>query len=139
MVKMYEVFEHTADIGLRVAAPDLPELFAEAGRGLFSLIVENLEDVRAVEATHVELEESNLSFLFFDWLKELLYRFETEKLLLSRFEVRVEDGRLQADATGERIDRARHHLDHEVKAITYHGFKVEQRDGGWIAEVIVDI
>ena len=36
-------------------------------------------------------------------------------------------------------DRDRHILDHEVKAITYHGLKVEQNDGGWLAEVIVDI
>lgn len=138
MVKMYEVFEHTADIGLRIESPDLPTLFAEAGRGLFSLIVENLDDVREVETTHVELEEPDLGFLFFDWLKELLYRFETEKLLLARFDVRVEGSRLEGDAFGERIDRSRHRLDHEVKAITYHGFKVEQHDG-WIAEVIVDI
>jgi SHS2 domain-containing protein len=30
-------------------------------------------------------------------------------------------------------------LEHEVKAITYHGLKVEPADGGWLAEVIVDI
>ena len=29
---MYEVFEHTADLGLRVRAGNLPELFAEAAR-----------------------------------------------------------------------------------------------------------
>ena len=30
-------------------------------------------------------------------------------------------------------------LDHEVKAITYHGLQVEQTADGWLAEVIVDI
>jgi SHS2 domain-containing protein len=30
-------------------------------------------------------------------------------------------------------------LGHEVKAITYHGLRVERADGGWLAEVIVDI
>ena len=43
---MYEVFEHTADVGLRARAGDLNGLFAEAGRGLFSLLVENLDVVR---------------------------------------------------------------------------------------------
>jgi SHS2 domain-containing protein len=38
-------FPHTADAGLRVEAADLETLFAEAGRGLFSLIVSNLDDV----------------------------------------------------------------------------------------------
>ena len=31
-------------------------------------------------------------------------------------------------------------MDHEVKAITYHGLKVEQTGANaWLAEVIVDI
>ena len=33
----------------------------------------------------------------------------------------------------------RHRLLHEVKAITYHGLRVEPAAGGWLAEVIVDI
>ena len=37
---MYEVFEHTADLGLRVRAANIETLFAEAGRGLTSLIVD---------------------------------------------------------------------------------------------------
>jgi len=136
---MYEIFEHTADIGLRVTAPDLPTLFAEAGRGLFSLIVENLEDVQAVDRLRIALEEPELAFLLFDWLKELLYRFDTEHLLLARFDVRISDGSLEAEVSGERVDPRRHRLDHEVKAITYHGLKVEQTGGGWLAEIIADI
>jgi SHS2 domain-containing protein len=37
------------------------------------------------------------------------------------------------------MDESRHEMDHEVKAITYHGLKVEQTVDGWYAEVIVDI
>jgi SHS2 domain-containing protein len=42
-------------------------------------------------------------------------------------------------AWGEPLDRARHVLEHEVKAITYHGLRVEKIADGWLAEVIVDI
>jgi SHS2 domain-containing protein len=136
---MYEVFEHTADIGLRITAPDLAGLFAEAARGLFSLIVENLEDVRDREHVRVELEEQDPPLLLLDWLRELLFRMDRDHLLLARFEVKLEGARLEAEASGERIDPERHRLDHEVKAITYHGLKVERTDGGWLAEVIVDI
>ena len=44
---MYETFEHTADLGLRIRAADLPSLFADAGRGLFSIIVADLDQHRA--------------------------------------------------------------------------------------------
>src|SRR5689334_13740816 len=99
---MYETFEHTADLGLRIRAPDLDTLFAEAGRAL-------------------------------------LYHFDAEHLLLSRFEVRVHEGGLEGRAWGEPLDRSRHELGHEVKAITYHGLCLRPEDGGWLAEVIVDI
>ena len=46
---------------------------------------------------------------------------------------------LTATAWGEELDRDRHVLSHEVKAITYHGLKVEQDADGWQAEIIVDI
>ena len=46
---MYEFFDHTADIGMRVRATDLNELFAEAGQALFAAIVANLDDVKPVQ------------------------------------------------------------------------------------------
>jgi SHS2 domain-containing protein len=53
--------------------------------------------------------------------------------------VKLDDAGLSATARGEPWDPDRHELDHEVKAITYHGLKVEQEAGGWLAELIVDI
>lgn len=162
---MFEVFEHTADLGLRVQAQQLDDLFAEAGRALFSVIVENLHEVQPRQSYPVQLQENTLEYLFFDWLDTLLYLFDAKKLLLREFEVQVmqsaqdasetgpggrEPGltnphspagmwKLTATVRGEPLDRTRHQLDHEVKAITYHGLKVERTADGWLAEVIVDI
>lgn len=136
---MYEVFEHTADVGIRVRAASLDELFADAGRGLFALIVENLDDVRPVQSRLFRVEGKEREYLLFDWLNELLFTFDTEHLLLSRFEVAVIDSGLTATAWGEVMDPSRHRPDHEVKAITYHGLKLEPTEEGWLAEVIVDI
>jgi SHS2 domain-containing protein len=136
---MYETFDHTADLGLRIRAPDLDALFAEAGQALFSVIVEDLTSVEPKQRLEFRLEGDEREFLLFDWLKELLYRFDSEHWLGSRFEVHVSQNGLEASAWGEPLDPARHRLLHEVKAITYHGLKVEQTRDGWLAEVIVDI
>ncbi len=40
---MYEIFEHTADLGIRVCAGSLDELFADAARGLFAVMVANVD------------------------------------------------------------------------------------------------
>jgi SHS2 domain-containing protein len=136
---MHETFEHTADLGLRIRAADLDTLFAEAGQALFSAIVEDLATVRPERAVEVRLREVDRELLLFDWLKELLYHFDAEHLLFGKFEVKIDGDSLTATAWGEPLDRARHTLEHEVKAITYHGLSVEKIDGGWEAEVIVDI
>ncbi len=137
-----EYFDHTADVGLRVRAADLDNLFRTAAEGLFDLIVANRPDVTTFESERVDLEADGVADLLFAWLSELLFRSETGHRLYARFDVAVLGGgrSLRAEVGGEAIDRDRHVLDHEVKAVTRHAFRVEpEADGTWIAEVILDI
>ncbi len=136
---MYETFEHTADLGLRITAPDIESLFIEAGRGLLSILVENPKDVRPQQTIEFEVPGTELDYLLFDWLTELLYCYESRRLLLCEFEVTRDNRGLLAKARGETVEPNRHSLSHEVKAITYHQLIVEQSTDGWTAEVIVDI
>lgn len=136
---MHETFEHTADLGLRIRAADLDTLFVEAAQALFSTIVEDLATVQPAQRIDIQLEGDDREFLLFDWLRELLYHFDAEHLLFGKFTVQVRDDGLTASAWGESLDRNRHTLEHEVKAITYHGLRVEKINDLWEAEVIVDI
>ena len=136
---MHETFEHTADLGLRIRAADLDTLFVEAAQCLFGTIVENLATVRPLQKIDVQLQGDAIDYLLFDWLRELLYHFDAEHLLFGKFEVHVREDALTASAWGEPLDRARHNLEHEVKAITYHGLRVEKVGDEWEAELIVDI
>jgi SHS2 domain-containing protein len=136
---MFETFDHTADLGLRVRSDSLNGLFEETGRALFSTIVEDPATVQALEQTSISITGRDHEYLLFDWMKELLYRFDAEHQLFSRFNVRLDASGLAADVWGERLDLGRHVLNHEVKAITYHGLKVERTAEGWLAEIILDI
>lgn len=136
---MYETFDHTADLGLRIRSGDLNTLFNEAGQALFSVLVEDLNTIELRQTWTVHLTGDNLEFLLFDWLRELLYLFEAEQLALGRFDAQVQGNTLEATAWGEPLDPSRHLLLHEVKAITYHHLQVQQTPDGWLAEVIVDI
>src|SRR5262245_29759606 len=137
----FEVFEHTADIGLRVEAASLEELFVEAARGAFALVVENPDAIQLRQSIVIELEAEDVEGLFVDWLRELIYRFETDHLLLREFDARLSDEsrRLRAECRGEVADWSRHLPDNELKAVTYHGLRVAKTPGGWEAEVIFDI
>lgn len=136
---MYETFEHTADLGLRIRADDLNSLFAEAGRALFSIIVENPEDIRTVEEIPFTINVIDVEELLHDWLTELLFTFHVHRRLLVKFDVNIQASGLTAIAHGEKIDLKRHEINLEIKAITWHGLKVVQSPTGWMAEVIVDI
>ena len=136
---MYETFDHTADLGLRIRAADLDTLFTEAAQAMYSVIVTDLTSVRPVVRREFSLPPDERELLLFDWLKELLYVWDSEHLLFGRFEVHIGDQGLTGVAWGEPLDPARHQLEHEVKAITYHGLRIEQDGDAWLAEVIVDI
>lgn len=136
---MHELFEHTADLGLRVRAADLNTLFEEAGVCLFSAVVDDLGVVRPNEPRAFAIAGTDREYLLYDWLRDLLRTADEEHLVFCRFQVTVSDDGLTATAWGEPLDPARHQLAREVKAITYHELKVESTADGWLAEVIVDI
>jgi SHS2 domain-containing protein len=138
-LSMFETFDHTADLGLRIRAGDLNALFAEAGRALLSLLVSNPDAVMPKDARAVGVAGRNREDLFVDWLAELLFLFESDKFLASRLEAAVDDEGARGAVWGETYDPARHTLAHEVKAVTYHALKVENTESGWLAEVILDI
>lgn len=136
---MYEFFEHTADVGLRVEAPGLPQLFAEAGQALFAVVVGDLERVVPRCERTIALEADGLEDLLHDWLTELLVLLDVDRLVLCQFDVSLSGSRLSAVVRGEPADPARHDLREEVKAVTYHGLGVERISSGWRAEVILDV
>lgn len=140
---MFETFEHTADLGLRVRGESLSELFAEAAVGMTSLIIADVSTVADAEQRTFELNSPNLEYLYFDWLSELLFAFEVDGWLSAKAEVVVEGNSLRGVVCGESFSEDRHRRSHEVKAVTYHELSVQQREQSgrqfWIAEVIVDI
>ena len=121
---VYELFEHTADLGLRVAAPDPNALFREAAEGFFSVIIEKIPRRGTPERLEFHLEADRLEFLFVDWLSELLYTFDTRRVLLDSFNVDVRGTTLTATALSQPFDEANDPLLHEVKAVTYHALRV---------------
>ena len=136
-----EVFDHTADVGLRIKGDDPADLFRTAAEGLFDYVVANRQEVRVDRTEVVNLRADSTADLLIGWLNELIFRSETRHVLFTRFEVNLSDDGLALEATigGEPIDRDRHVLDHEVKAVTHHGVRLGREGTGWVAEVILDI
>jgi SHS2 domain-containing protein len=81
-----------------------------------------------------------LEWLMVDFLSRLLHLFALEKFLIAAVQVaRADESSLQAEVTGETYDPARHHLGHEVKAVTYHQLRVARRGRRWTGRVLLDL
>jgi SHS2 domain-containing protein len=136
---MFAVFEHTADLGIRVEASTLPEALADAARGLFTVIVGDLGQVQPLVEETFTVPGSDPTWLLYDFLGELHAAFEVRRMLFREFRVTITDDGLAATATGERYDPTRHVLAHEVKAITQHALAVDRGPNRCTATYIVDI
>jgi len=133
----------TADIAFEATGRDLPELFTAAADATMNVMIDNLNAIEPRETRQIELSNENIDMLLFDFLQELIYFKDAERLLLRIREVQIDEKEdaysLNATAAGESLDPARHRQRADVKAVTLHNFQVERIDGGWKARVLLDI
>ena len=135
----YELFEHTADLGLRVRAPSLERLCVEGAHGLTSVLVVTPEAVRGRETHPIALVNDDAAALWREWLAELVFLFAVRGFVVASCNVAIRAGRLAAELRGEPFDEGRHGRGHEVKAVTYHALRVVEDAEGWLGEAILDI
>jgi len=138
-MKRYELFDHTADIGLIAFGKDLLEAFSNAAYGMFSILTDTSK-VSEKERFDLQISADNAEDLLVAWLDELLFRYETERIVCNRFVIdKMDDKSLHATCFGEKVDPARHEIKSEIKNVTYHQLKIEKTDDGWQARVIFDV
>lgn len=138
-MKKFEVFDHTADIGLIVYGENLKSLFENAGEAFFNIITD-LNHVSTKIWKRVELNQENLERLIVAWLTELLFLHEVEGLLFKEFMVEsIGNSELKARVGGEEFREGFHIIKTQVKAVTYHQIEVKKENAFWKARIILDL
>jgi SHS2 domain-containing protein len=134
----FEFIDHTADIGIIAYGNSVEEVFVNAAYGMVSLIAD-LEKIAEVMSHEVIAEAPDQEELLVTWLNELIYLFDAEGLIFSRFKiVDLRQRYLRAMAYGEKVDPSRHNLKAPVKAATYHQLRLE-KGGDFRARIILDV
>jgi len=135
----YRIFDHTADLGVEVTGATLEELYAGAALALFDLLTD-LSSVRAGVAREIVVSGEDPADLLVNFLREILYGWNGDGFLMKSCLIReVKPQRLKALLRGEPFDPARHRIQQEIKAVTYHQASVEKMGDGWVARVIFDV
>lgn len=143
---MFEIIDHTADIGIAAYGKDLKEAFSTAAYAMFNIIAE-LDTVEEHTCYPVEVSASDTKNLLVAWLNELLYFSDVEYMLFKKFEIlHLDDTTLKAHVYGEKIDLTRHQMKTPVKAATYHMLELqngamtrEKQEYNYRIQVLLDI
>lgn len=135
----FEMVDHTADLGVVLAAESLSDLFAAAGAVLAELLYDP-DPVEETETREVALEAASSEELLVRWLNELLYIREVGEFLWKTVEVEAgEETRLAATLHGEVFRPGKHVPRGGLKAATYHQLRISREGDAWSARIIFDV
>jgi SHS2 domain-containing protein len=141
----FEYLDHTADAAVRLRCADAADLFRDATLAVLGIFLDSQESrpVEPVIADPVDLESEDGEALLVDYLNELIFRFDTRRLLPASLVVTEvslgKPSRLKGEVRGEIMDPRKHLLKTEIKAATFHGLQIRELPSGLEAEVVFDL
>jgi len=130
----FEELEHTADLALKVHGHSLEEIFANAARGMFSLMAD-LDDLAPSVSREVHLEAPDRESLLVDWLNELLYLHEVEEEIYTRFEIEA----LSPTVLSAIVWGAKMTSKLTIKAATFHDLEIRETEDGYLTTIVFDV
>jgi len=143
-MKPYRIIDDVAiaDIAFEIYGNKVDELFENAALALFEQSAD-IATIKGSKTRSIDINSESLDTLLFDFLSELLYLKDAEQLLGKSAKIHIAQDKsaytLQAKIIGDVIDQNTHTLKSDIKAVTYHMFKIEETPKGWVAFVVVDI
>jgi|TARA_B100001964_G_scaffold242488_1_gene317506 SHS2 domain-containing protein len=143
-MKKYKILEDVAiaDIAFEIYGKNLNELFENAALAIFEESAD-LKNVKEKEKKTIKIDSDKIEDLLFDFLSEILFLKDTFSILFKKSNVKITEKEekfyLDAKLSGEKINREKHELKNDIKAVTLHMFKVEKTKKGYKALVVVDV
>lgn len=130
-----------ADVAFQAEGKTLPELFESAGMAVTNTMVKDLKKVKPRTTKTIKVKADSIENLLFNFLQEIIFLKDAKLLLLSKFNVKVDEKNktLTAKASGDKLNPKKHELLVDVKAVTMHNFEVKKEKNKWIARVILDV
>ncbi|MBI5680111.1 MAG: archease [Methanobacterium sp.] len=139
--KKFEFFDVTADVGYNAYGNNLEKAFENAALAMFEVITDTSK-VKPKIKKEIKIESEDEYALLYDWLSEFLVILDSEFLVFSKFNVKIESKGngylLEGTAWGKEFDTSIHEIRAEVKAVTYHLMDIKKEDGVKV-RVILDI
>ncbi len=129
-----------ADVAYEASSTTLNGLFEASALGLTDVMVDP-RTVKAREERTLRLSSETTDRLLYDFLTELIIIKDIDSMLFKSFRVSLgkDSKSLVCVAAGESIDRERHALRNDAKAVTMHMFGLRRSGRAWKATIVLDI
>jgi SHS2 domain-containing protein len=129
-----------ADVAYEASSGSLKGLFEACALGLMDVMVDT-RSVKARQKRTLRITSKDTDRLLYDFLSELILIKDVDSLLFKSFHVSLgkESRSLVCVAAGEEIDRERHSLRNDAKAVTMHMFGIRHNERTWKATIVLDI
>ena len=138
-MRYYKLLEHTADLGVTAWGGSIKDLFINSACAMYD-IISDIQFVDPLIPFHVKADGLDKDELLKNWLSELLYYFHVKNMLLGKFDIEhISDNNIISLVSGETIDKKRHSLKHEIKAVTYHNLKITKKGNRFQTDIIFDV
>ena len=134
----WEHFPHSSDVGIRGKGNTLEEAFEMAAKALTSVITD-LELVNPKECVAVTCDSPGPDYMLYDWLNLIIFEMDTKGMLFSKFEVSLWGTLLKGKLWGEKVDLGKHHPRVGIKGATFTELKVEEKDGQFMVQCVLDV
>jgi SHS2 domain-containing protein len=132
----FEYVPHGGEVGLRVRGATVGEVLREAALGLSGLLLPAGAGDAPEASRDIHLTAPDRGTLLVDWLNELLFLADRTRWVPARLEIHgASDRHVDATARGPVLPQS----PALVKAATWHGLRFEPTDGGYEAEVLLDV
>jgi SHS2 domain-containing protein len=131
-----------ADVAFEARGKTIEEMCESAAKALTNSMVSDLKAIESKKTINVKVESKDEERLLHDFLQEIIFYKDAENLIFNEYSIRVvksEKGYiLEAEMKGEDINMEKHDLVVDVKAVSWHRYKVEKKEE-WKAFVILDV
>jgi SHS2 domain-containing protein len=133
----FEYLDHTSEAKFRAYGKSKEEAFSNAALALFNLLLDT-EKVKDVKEHTVQVKANDDKELMFDFLDKLIFLQDVEGFMLHKVKtLTIKENKLEAVLSGDHYNNYETHG--EVKAPTYNDMEIEEKNGKWVIQVVVDV
>jgi len=142
MNKDFEILPHPSDVRVRAFGKTKEELFTNAMKGMSAVLQSRAISNSKQAIRNIKMKSVDFNALLVDFLSEVLYLIQTNKeiyneIKFEKFGPSTSSGQiaLEAELFGNKVES----FGEDIKAVTHHNLKIENKNNLYEATILFDI